>query len=237
MSDLAQWLPVLVAVALVAGAFAQSLTGLGFSLIAAPAMLAMFGPHDGVAIIVVLAAIASLLPLAHQWRHVGVRDAVGLLIPTLIATPVVVAALAGVDASVVAVGAGIAVMIGVLFLARGVVWPGLRGLGGGIAAGVASAVLNVVGGVGGPPVGMYASNAGWTPEHSRATLQFFFLIQNVVTALVIGYVQPPWWMVVALVVGTAAGVAVAGRVPARAARLAVLVVAGLGGLGLVVANV
>ncbi len=237
MPDLAQWLPVLVAVALAAGAFAQSLTGLGFSLIAAPATLAMFGPHDGVAIIVVLAAVASLLPLTHQWRHVGVRDAVGLLIPTLIATPVVVAALAGVDTSVVAVGAGIAVLIGVLFLARGVVWPGLRGIRGGIATGVASAVLNVVGGVGGPPVGMYATNAGWTPEHARATLQFFFLIQNVVTALIIGYVQPPWWMLAALVLGTASGAAVAGRIPARAARLAVLVVAGLGGLGLVFANV
>jgi uncharacterized membrane protein YfcA len=235
--DLAQWLPALVAVALAAGAFAQSLTGLGFSLIAAPATLAVFGPHDGVAIIVVLAAVASLLPLSHQWRHVGVRDAVGLLIPTLIATPVVVAALAGVDTSVVAVGAGIAVLIGVLFLARGVVWPGLRGVRGGVATGVASAVLNVVGGVGGPPVGMYATNAGWMPEYSRATLQFFFLIQNVVTALIIGYVQPPWWMFAALVVGTASGAAVAGRIPARTARLAVLVVAGLGGLGLVFANV
>ncbi|MFN8184512.1 MAG: TSUP family transporter [Candidatus Nanopelagicales bacterium] len=232
-----QWLPVLVAAAIAAGAFAQSLTGLGFSLIAAPAMLAMFGPHDGVAIIVVLAAAASLLPLIQQWRDVGVRDAVGLLVPTLVATPVVVAALAGVDTSVVAVGAGIAVLIGVLFLARGVVWPGLRGIRGGIAAGVASAVLNVVGGVGGPPVGMYATNAGWTPAHSRATLQFFFLVQNVVTALVIGYVGPQWWMLAALAAGTAAGAAVSGRIPARAARLAVLVVAGLGGLGLVVANV
>jgi uncharacterized membrane protein YfcA len=135
------------------------------------------------------------------------------------------------------VGAGAAVIIGVVLLARGTTWALLRGMPGAVAAGVSSAVLNVVGGVGGPPVGMYASNAGWSPDQSRATLQFFFLIQNIVTALVIGIVAPQWWMLVSLAVGTAAGAVVAGRIPERAARIAVLVVAGLGGASLVFANV
>ncbi|MCB0922373.1 MAG: hypothetical protein KDC08_11260, partial [Actinobacteria bacterium] len=63
-----EWLVVLVAVSLIVGAFAQSVTGLGFSLIAAPAMLALLGPRDGVAMIVVLSALASFIPLTHQWR-------------------------------------------------------------------------------------------------------------------------------------------------------------------------
>jgi uncharacterized membrane protein YfcA len=232
-----EWLVVLVAVSLIVGAFAQSVTGLGFSLIAAPAMLALLGPRDGVVMIVVLAALASLIPLTHQWRHIGFRDAGSLLLPTLLATPVVVAALAGVDTAVVAVGAGIAVLIGVFLLARGASWTWFRGMPGAIAAGVASAVLNVVGGVGGPPVGMYASNAGWSPDHTRATLQFFFLVQNVVTAVVIGFMAPQWWMIAAVVAGTLVGAAVAGRIPVPAARMAVLVVAALGGASLVVANV
>ena len=203
-----EWLVVLVAVSLIVGAFAQSVTGLGFSLIAAPAMLALLGPRDGVAMIVVLSALASFIPLTHQWRHIGFRDAGSLLLPTLLATPVVVAALAGADTALVAVGAGIA-----------------------------SAVLNVVGGVGGPPVGMYASNAGWAPDHSRATLQFFFLVQNLVTAVVIGFIAPQWWMLAGVVIGTLIGALVAGRIPVPAARMAVLVVAALGGASLVVANV
>ena len=102
---------------------------------------------------------------------------------------------------------------------------------------MASATLNVVGGVGGPPVGMYAANTDWGPAQTRATLQFIFLIQNLVTAVVVGLVAPEWWMVAALLVGTVVGASLMTRVSAAAARLAVLGVAGLGGVSLVLANV
>jgi uncharacterized membrane protein YfcA len=223
---------VLVAVSILAGALAQSVTGMGFSLVAAPALLAYLGPRGGVAVVVVLAAMASLLPLSQQWRQIRWRDAGSLLLPTLLAL-----ALAGMDTAVVAVAAGVAVIVGVVLLARGASWAWFKGLPGAVAAGLASATLNVVGGVGGPPVGMFAANAGWAPVQARATLQFFFLIQNIVTALVIGVVGPQWWMVAALVVGTLVGMAVVARVPAHLARIAVLVVAALGGASLVVANV
>jgi hypothetical protein len=232
-----QWLPVIAALSIAVGAFAQSVTGLGFSLIAAPAVLALLGPRDGVAVIVVLSAFASLLPLLPERRHVRLRDAGALLLPTLLATPVVAMALAGVDTSVVAVGAGLSVIAGVVLLARGASWAWFRGLPGAVAAGVSSAVLNVVGGVGGPPVGMYAANAGWGPAQTRATLQFFFLVQNVVTALIIGVVGPSWWMFAALLAGTVLGVAISGHIPQRAARISVLLVAALGGASLVVTNV
>jgi uncharacterized membrane protein YfcA len=228
---------VLVAVSILAGALAQSVTGMGFSLVAAPALLAYLGPRGGVAVVVVLAAMASLLPLSQQWRQIRWRDAGSLLLPTLLATPVIALALAGMDTAVVAVAAGVAVIVGVVLLARGASWAWFKGLPGAVAAGLASATLNVVGGVGGPPVGMFAANAGWAPVQARATLQFFFLIQNIVTALVIGVVGPQWWMVAALVVGTLVGMAVVARVPAHLARIAVLVVAALGGASLVVANV
>lgn len=231
------WLLAVAALSIAVGALAQSVTGLGFSLVAAPALLAYLGPRDGVVMVVVLAAFASLLPLAGQWQHVRFKDASALLVPTLLATPVVALALAGMHTSVVAVGAGIAVVVGVLLLARGASWAWFRGMPGAVAAGVSSAVLNVVGGVGGPPVGMFASNAGWGPVQSRATLQFFFLVQNLITAVVIGFAGPQWWMLLALAAGTAVGMLLAGRVPASIARLAVLVVAGLGGFSLVVANV
>ena len=106
-----------------------------------------------------------------------------------------------------------------------------------LAAGVASAVLNVGGGVGGPPVGMFAADTGWNPAQTRATLQFIFLVQNVVTAVVVGLVAPAWWMAATLVVATVVGSFLMTRVPAATARLAVLGVAGLGGVSLVLANV
>ena len=137
----------------------------------------------------------------------------------------------------VAVAAGAAVVAGVILLARGASWAWFRGLPGALAAGVASAILNVVGGVGGPPVGMYAANTDWNPTQTRATLQFVFLVQNLVTAVVVGLVAPAWWMVAALVLGTVAGASLMIRVSAAVARLAVLGIAGLGGVSLVLANV
>jgi uncharacterized membrane protein YfcA len=186
---------------------------------------------------VILAAMSSVFPLSRQWRAVRLGSAGALLLPILLSTPVIAMALAGVDTRVVAVAAGVAVVAGVVLLARGASWAWFRGLPGALAAGVASATLNVVGGVGGPPVGMYAANTDWGPAQTRATLQFIFLIQNLVTAVVVGLVAPEWWMVAALLVGTVVGASLMTRVSAAAARLAVLGVAGLGGVSLVLANV
>ena len=48
----------------------------------------------------------------------------------------------------------------------------------------------------------------------------------------IGFIGPQWWMLAAVVIGTFVGALVAGRIPVPAARMAVLVVAALGGASL-----
>ena len=103
-------------------------------------------------------------------------------------------------------------------------------LPGAIGTGITSATLNVIGGVGGPPVGLYAANAGWDPPESRASLQAFFLVQGIATVAVVGLTWPDPWMVLALVIGTLAGMWLAPRIPEHAARLAVLGVAAFGGV-------
>jgi uncharacterized protein len=222
---------VLLAVAI--GAFAQAATGMGFSLVAAPVLIAALGQAQGVATVVVLAALASVVPLARGWRDADPRAAGRLLVPTLLATPVVAWVLHSVNHTVLAISGGIGVIVGVALLASGLRSAWLRRPGGEVATGVASAMLNVVGGVGGPPVGLYAANTDWSPARTRGTLYLFFLVQNVVTAAVVGLVLPDWRQVAALVVGSAVGMLLAARLPARAARLGVLGVSALGGLALV----
>lgn len=226
----------LAVLGVVAGGLAQSVTGLGFALVAAPGLIALLGPSQGVAVVVLLGTLASVIPLLGQWREVRVRDGVTLLVPTLLATPVVAAIVAGADTAALAVAAGVGVLIGVAALWRGLRWDRLHSVPGAIGTGIASATLNVVGGVGGPPVGLYAANAGWEPGQARATLQAVFLVQGIATVAVVGLVWPEPWMVVALVLGTLAGVWIAPRIPTEAARHAVLVVAGFGGLALVLGN-
>lgn len=218
------------------GGLAQSVTGLGFALVAAPALIAVLGPRQGVGVVVLLGTLASVLPLIGHWRRVRVRDTTTLLVPTLLATPVVAILLAGVDTATVAVAAGVAVLIGVVALGRGFTSDRLVSIPGAVGTGITSAALNVVGGVGGPPVGLYAANAGWDPPESRASLQAFFLVQGIVTVAVVGLTWPDAWMVGALIVGTLTGMWVAPRIPEHAARKAVLAVAAFGGAALILGN-
>lgn len=223
----------LATVGVALGGLAQSVTGLGFALVAAPGLIAVLGPSQGVAVVVLLGLLASVLPLLGQWREVLVRDGVTLLIPTLVATPLVAAAISGFDTGTLAVAAGVAVLIGVVALWRGLTWPAMHSIPGAIATGIVSAAMNVIGGVGGPPMGIYAANAGWDPRTIRATLQAIFLVQGLATLAVVGLVRPDPRMVVALVLGTLAGMWLAPRISLTTARQALLAVAAFGGLGLV----
>jgi uncharacterized membrane protein YfcA len=224
-------------VAVFAGAVAQAVTGMGFSLVAAPALIALLGPREGVATVVLLAALSSLVPLARGYRDVRVKDTAALLLPTLAATPLVAALLAKADTSLVAVLAGLAVIGGVVALAVGVRSRRLQGRRAAVGTGVASAALNVVGGVGGPPIGLFVSNSGWPVSQARSSLQAFFLVQNIATAAILGFVLPSWDLLAALALGTVLGTWMSAKVPTATARIGVLGVSGMGGLMLVMGNV
>ncbi len=223
---------MLAAVAL--GGLAQVVSGMGFALIAAPALIATLGPRDGVSTVLFLAVIASLAPLLRGgWRHARLGDAGLLFLPVLVVTPLVALAVEGADAGLLSIAGGVATLAGVTLLAAGIRSEWLRRPGGAFAAGAASAAMNVVGGVGGPPVGLYAANAGWGPQTLRGTLQAFLLAQGILTLAVIGVVLPALDLLAGLVAGIAAGLALAPRLPAEATRAAVLTVSALGGLALI----
>ncbi|MGW5776416.1 TSUP family transporter [Streptomyces sp. NPDC003863] len=223
--------PAVAAVAV--GAFAQAATGMGFSLVAAPALVAMLGPHRGVPTVLLLAVLASVLPLSRGWRYARPRDAGRLLVPALLGMPVVAWLLRGLDTRVLSVVTGCGVLAGVALLARGVRSPFLQRPAGAWLTGTASAALNVIGGVGGPPIGLYAANAGWPGRESRATMHVFFLAQNVATAALLGFVLPPWPTVAALAAGAATGMALSSRLTPTTARTAVLTVSSAGALALI----
>ena len=220
--------------AIAGGALIQAATGMGFSLVAAPLLLLALGPREGVGAVVVLAALSSVLPLARNFRFVQSGAVARLLIPALVCTPLLAWALRDLPTEWLAVGAGIGVIAAVVILASGVRWTWLRHPLGAVSTGVTSALLNVVGGVGGPPIGIYAANAGWTPVVSRANMHAFFLTQNIVTALVLGIVLPSIWQLAALMAGTVGGLLLSGRMSARLLRTIVLTISLVGGVSLVV---
>ncbi|WP_448321999.1 TSUP family transporter [Streptomyces sp. CO7] len=219
--------------AVLVGAIAQAATGMGFSLVVAPCLVAVMGPRDGVAVPLVLAALSSVAPLWSNRSHVEPRAVARLLLPTLAFTPVVAWAVRDVETRWLALAGGVGVVGATLLLAGGLRSPWLKRREAVVVVGAASAALNVVGGVGGPPVGLYVANAGWEPRKARGTLQAFFGIQNLVTALVLGLVLPDPAQLAALTLGTAAGLLLSGRTGAATVRAGILAVSLFGGVWLV----
>ena len=153
----------------------RSAFGFGEALVAVP-LLALFMPvRVAVPVATLLSITVAGLILAQDWRHVHVRSAWWLVLPTLFGIPIGLFVLTEIDPP--AVKAAMAVVIIAfscycLLGRRKLHFPDDRfawafGLGAGVLGGAY--------GMNGPPLVVYATLRGWTPEHFRATLQGYFL--------------------------------------------------------------
>jgi uncharacterized protein len=223
-----------VALAVLVGALAQSVSGIGFVLVCGPLLVAALGPADGVRLGVVLSLVLNGVMLVRHRSATDVRSALWLLVPAVLATPVVAVAVRGLPVRVAEALAGTAALLGALALAAGLRWPAARGRRGAASAGVVSAAMNVVAAIGGPAAALYAANAGWSAAAVRSTLQLYFLLLNVVALASLGLPEVPGQLLAvaatALAVGMVAGAPLARRVPEAGARRATLGLAGAGGL-------
>lgn len=216
------------AIAVAAGAVAQAVSGFGFSLVCAPFLIAALGRAQGVRLNLVLSVALNIGLLAGdaraKWRVVAV-----LIIPAAITTPLFAHVFRDHNGPRLAVAAGALTIVSALVLATGARLRHARGWAGAIVAGVVSAGMNALAGVGGPPVAMYVVNAEVEPSAIRPTLQAYFLALNLVGVASLGLPRVsvlPW---IGLVAGWLLGRLALARLPDRATRPAILVVAVVGG--------
>jgi uncharacterized protein len=227
---------LLATVAVALGAAAQSISGIGFALVSGPLLFTVFGAREGVRVAVVLSMLVNAGVLAREHRSVMWRRVLPVLVTALALTPLLAHVLEGAHPRLLRGAAGAVIVLGAAVVASGRTAD--TGVAGGVAAGVASATMNVLASAGGPAVAVYATGARWDPLRTRATLQAYFLSLNVVTLLTLG--APHWTLgraatlVGALVAGAATGALTAGRVSARAARSVTLLLAAAGGLAVLV---
>jgi uncharacterized membrane protein YfcA len=214
-------------------------TGLGFSLVCAPILIAVLGAHEGVRTALVLSTVLNVALLARTHRDVLVAKGALLLVPAVGSTPFLAWGASRIDGRVLTIVAGGATVVSAAALLSGLRWARGAAPGWGVVAGIVSAAMNVVGSIGGPALALYSVNAGWPPARARSTLQVIFLASNVVALLSLG---PPAsrdtvrWAAVfaALVVGWVVGLRLHRVVPESGARVATLLVAALGGIVAVV---
>lgn len=221
---------LLATIAVAAGAAVQAGIGIGFALVCAPFLVALSGPREGVKSAIALSIVLNLLMLFKERRDLVFKPILALLIPSLLATPVIVILVKSLDRRPLTVAAGIVTIAGVVALAMGRRSRRFSGAPAAAVAGVIGAAMNVVGGISGPPTVVYAINEGWPAKMMRPSLQFYFLVLNIAALAGLGLPKLNYWLPAGLAAGWIAGSAASGRVSETKLKAAVLVVAAAGGL-------
>lgn len=222
-----------VVLAVAVGALAQSVSGIGFSLVSGPLLVAALGPADGVKLGIVLSLGLNAVLLARHRADLDRRGALLLLVPTALTVPVFAVLLRDLPERPAAALAGATIVVGTVLLALGVRWRAARGRAGAAVTGVVAAATTVMASVSGPAVALWAANAGWPADVQRATLQAYFLGVNVVAVASLGPPSVPAGLLLACAAALGAGLLVGGplarRVSEPAARRTTLALAGAGG--------
>lgn len=161
------------------GSSVQWLTGMGFALVAVPALVLLLGPAQGVVLANCAAGAISVVGLAGGWRRVRLRAMVPLCVAAACTVPAGTWLARKLPEPALLAAMGALVTVAVTLVMRGARVPALRGGGGAVAAGAVGGFMNSAAGVGGPPLSLYAVNAGWTVREFVPNAMFYGVVVNV----------------------------------------------------------
>ncbi|MEW2396424.1 sulfite exporter TauE/SafE family protein [Streptomyces sp. NPDC046862] len=225
---------LLLAVIVLLGSSVQWLTGMGFALVAVPALVLVLGPAEGVVLANCAAGVISVVGLTDGWRRVRLGAMVPLCVAAVCTVPVGTWVARRLSEPALMATMGVLVTAAVVLVMRGARVRALRGGGGALVAGGVGGFMNSAAGLGGPPVSLYALNADWTVREFVPNAQFYGVVVNAVSIASNGLpdlAAPVWGLAAgAMAVGALVGRALAGRVPEERVRLLVLLLALGGGL-------
>ncbi|MEW1831167.1 sulfite exporter TauE/SafE family protein [Streptomyces sp. NPDC088196] len=225
---------ILLAAIVLLGSSVQWLTGMGFALVAVPALVLLLGPSQGVVLANCAAGAISVVGLAGGWRQVRARAMVPLCAAAVCTVPAGAWMTRQLPPPVLLLVMGGLVTAAVLLVMRGARVAALRGTKGAVAAGAAGGFMNAAAGVGGPPISLYAVNAGWTVREFVPNAQFYGVVVNAFSVAANGVPSlsgARWVAVVAAMgVGGVIGRGLAGRIAEPRARVLVLSLALAGGV-------
>jgi len=230
----------LVALSVVVGALSQRITGMGFALVASPLVVILLGPFDGVLVVNLCGALSALLIIPRVWRHIEWRTLAWLSIPAVVAIVPGSLLVTRLPGAVMQLSIGVLVIVALtatLLIRRAEHIVPARPAA--IVAGAASGFMNTAAGVGGPAISIYAVIMRWPQVNFAATLQPYFVIvsgASLATKAAFSGGQLPeldavsWIVIVSsLLAGLALGEVLNRHVSHRVARIAVIIIAYIGG--------
>jgi uncharacterized membrane protein YfcA len=168
-----------VLVVLFVATLIRTALGFGEALVAVP-LLALLIPIEEAAPLAALVSITVAgLVLAWDWRHVHVRSAGWLVLFTMLGIPLGLLMLTRADERLVKATLALVIIAfsGYCLICRNP--PHLKDDRLAWCFGFAAGTLGGAYGMNGPPLVVYGSLRGWSPEHFRATLQGYFLLASI----------------------------------------------------------
>ncbi|MFE4720134.1 sulfite exporter TauE/SafE family protein [Streptomyces sp. NPDC056728] len=229
---------LLLGVIVVLGASVQWLTGMGFALVAVPALVLVLGPAQGVVLANCAAGVISIAGLTTGWRQVRLGAMIPLIIASACTVPMGSWVAARLPEPALLAGIGILVTAAVIFVMRGSRISALSGTRGAVTAGAVGGFMNSAAGVGGPPYSLYAVNAGWPVREFVPNAQFYGITVNVFSVAANGAPQltgTAWTVATAaLATGALIGRALAPRVPEQWIQRLIFALALVGGLSVLI---
>lgn len=171
----------------------RSAIGFGEALIAVP-ILVMRIPLETAAPLAVLVSITiAALIVAQDWRKVHARSAGWLLLSTLFGIPLGLMLLMNPHQKMVKL---ILALVILFFAIYSLIFAGVAHLKNDskpwlLTCGFVAGILGGAYGMNGPPLAIYGTMRGWSPQHFRATLQGYFLPASILG--MVGYLWKGLW--------------------------------------------
>lgn len=234
-------LAVLIGLAVMLGAMAQRVSGMGFALVVAPVLVLLIGPFEGVLLVNLCGAVSASIVISRVWRNIDWRQF------AMLGVPAVIAIVPGAFLSVLLGGPVLQIIVGAIVVAALSTSLVMKYFDRRVApvpaaliSGTASGFMSATAGVGGPGMSVYAILTNWEQRSFAATIQPFFVVVGVtsfVTKVVLNETGLPdyeWWLWVLIiactVVGLTLGEVVSRWVSVRVARIMVIVISFAGGI-------
>ena len=157
-------------------AFIRSALGFGDALIAMPLLVLAVGMQVTTPLVAFVGSTIAITILLRGWRSVDIKAAWRLIASSLVGIPIGLFFLRNTPEST------IKAILGILLIAFGLynlLTPKLPTLGSKNLAFVFGLIAGVLGGAyntSGPPVVVYGTLRGWSPDSFRTTLQAYFLL-------------------------------------------------------------
>ena len=158
----------------------MGLAGFGIALVAMAFLPYFMPPAAAIAVLTIYTVVFTIAIFVPVRRHLSPRGVTRLLVGTVLGTPLGIWILVACPASTVnrIIGAVLVVVV-LREWARGSP-ERLTGRWWGLGAGFVAGIMGGAVGMPGPPVVLYSTTQGWSPQTIKANLQVFFFVNQAV---------------------------------------------------------